>query len=311
MPETQIFALVPQYTRPVADLSDAIDEIILDPGPGQPGGSAIGLAARLRQEKFCGVITLFSTVRVGAAIRLAGIPVRLAPATKLAQVFYNHRLPQRRSKSIKPEYEYNRDLVRSFLIARDRLRVDELVRPVIRVDSKVVTRTRKDLSKELGLPLELPWVLMHPHSGGSAANLSIQQYAELGRKLVAEHGLAFVITAGPGEMKDANHLLEQLGSPYCAIYDSRDGLRRFIEVLATADLFIGGSTGPLHLAGALDRATAGFYPRRKTGSPLRWQTLNQPDKRLSFVPPLTADERDVSSIDIVAAAAQISAQFLS
>ena len=39
----------------------------------------------------------------------AHIPHRLAPATKLAQVLYNHRLVQRRSRSQKPEYEYNLD----------------------------------------------------------------------------------------------------------------------------------------------------------------------------------------------------------
>jgi len=310
MPEARIFALVPKYTREVANLSDAIDEIILDPGPGQPGGSALSLAARLRKEKFSTVITLFSTIRVGAAVRLAGIPVRLAPATKLAQVFYNQRIPQRRSHSIKPEYEYNSDLVRSFLVAHDRWRDDELVRPLIRIDSKSIKRTRAALGKELGLPIDLPWVFIHPHSGGSAGNLSIQQYADLGRRLLAEHTVAFVITAGPGEIEDANRLAQELSCPYCAVYDSQLGLQRFIEVLATADLFVGGSTGPLHLAGALDRPTAGFYPRRKTSSPLRWQTLNQPEKRLSFVPPLTADERDVSSIDVTAAAAKIGAQFL-
>ena len=35
----------------------------------------------------------------------AGIPLRVAPATKWAQVFYNVRVRQRRSQSAKPNYQ--------------------------------------------------------------------------------------------------------------------------------------------------------------------------------------------------------------
>ena len=161
------------------------------------------------------------------------------------------------------------------------------------------------------MPLDLRWIFLHPHSGGSAGNLSIPQYAELGRLLLADRDVAIVVTAGPGEVQEAERLAKALQSRRCAVYESRDGLPRFVEVLAVADLFIGGSTGPLHLAGALDRPTAGFYPRRSTSSPLRWQTINHPDKRLAFVPPPTAHERDVGGIDVPGAAAEIKARFLS
>jgi ADP-heptose:LPS heptosyltransferase len=80
--------------------------------------------------------------------------------------------------------------------------------------------------------------------------------------------------------------------------------------LAFADLFISGSTGPLHLAAALDRPTAAFYPRRRSSTALRWQTVNDADKRLAFMPPKTAAESDMGSIDIGAVAADISKELL-
>jgi hypothetical protein len=43
---------------------------------------------------------------------------------------------------------------------------------------------------------------------------------------------------------------------------------------------------------------------------LRWQTLNTPERRLAFTPPVTADEMDMSQIDIEAAANEISEKFL-
>ena len=73
-----------------------------------------------------------------------------------------------------------------------------------------------------------------------------------------------------------------------------------------ADLFISGSTGPLHIAGALDRATAAFYPRRRSATPLRWQTLSADHHRLEFCPSVEAEESDMQSIDIQQAAMEIS-----
>ncbi|MEJ2142293.1 MAG: glycosyltransferase family 9 protein, partial [Gammaproteobacteria bacterium] len=76
-----------------------------------------------------------------------------------------------------------------------------------------------------------------------------------------------------------------------------------------ADLFISGSTGPLHIAGALDVPTAAFYPRRRSATPLRWQTLNSEARRLAFTPAEDAEETDVSAIDVEAATRQINSQY--
>ena len=80
--------------------------------------------------------------------------------------------------------------------------------------------------------------------------------------------------------------------------------------LQSAALFISGSTGPLHIAGALDIPTAAFYPRRRSATSLRWQTLNSEARRLGFMPPANADERDMQSIDIDTAAAEIKDKLL-
>ena len=56
-------------------------------------------------------ISFFSTFRIGYILKKINIPIRIAPKTKLAQFFYTHRILQKRSKSKKPEYEYNIDLV--------------------------------------------------------------------------------------------------------------------------------------------------------------------------------------------------------
>jgi ADP-heptose:LPS heptosyltransferase len=61
-------------------------------------------------------------------------------------------------------------------------------------------------------------------------------------------------------------------------------LNDFVLDVAAADAFMAGSTGPLHVAGALDVPTIGFYPRRRSATSLRWQTLNSPKRRMAVSP---------------------------
>lgn len=305
MPELEVWGLVSEYTRELAEFYPAIDQVLVDPGDGE----TLNLAGRLRKERFDAVITLFSTNRVGAAARMAGIPCRLAPATKLAQVFYNWRLTQRRSRSVKPEFEYNLDLVRAFLERQERCVSDQLERPVLRIDDSVIALRRAELAEQHGIRSLSGWVVVHPGHGGSANNLSVQQYQRLIDGLQLGANNTVIVTAGPGELDKARRLADRIESTEVIVHESTQGLGVFVEVLATAALFIGGSTGPLHLAGALDVPTAGFYPRRTTSSATRWQTLNSPGRRLAFMPPVEAGERDMSAIDIDEAATLINRRY--
>ena len=79
----------------------------------------------------------------------------------------------------------------------------------------------------------------------------------------------------------------------------------FAKHIQLCKLFISGSTGPLHIAGALNRPTVAFYQRLRSASPLRWQTLNTINKRLAFTPPDNAEETDMNKIDTTIAAKKI------
>lgn len=312
-PEATLIALVPNYTADMARMCPWLDELLIDDGEG-----ALALAEKLRRNNIDALCTLFSTTRVALAGWLAGIPYRLAPATKVAQVFYNHRLRQRRSHSEKPEYAYNLDLAYQLLSdhgqAAPRTTTQdslgdflpaELERPLLSPSSQL---TRLQFAAGNALEPDARWVVIHPGSGGSANTLSARQYAQLAQHLTSSTPLLFIITAGPGEATRANELaalIRDAGGSATVL--ASGGLAALVEALRWADLFISGSTGPLHIAAALDRPTAAFYPRHRSATPLRWQTLNAPHKRLAFVPPADALADDVQSCDIDAAANAISA----
>lgn len=314
LPGVHLTALVPHYTAAMAKLCPWIDAILLDEGEG-----ATALAHKLRPHRFDAMLTLFSTTRVAMAGWLARIPYRLAPATKAAQFFYNQRLLQRRSRSEKPEYAYNLDLALRLLAdhgdgeflpsseVQDDFLPAEITRPLLRLDDDI-TQLKQELCHELGLENGARLIFIHPGSGGSANNLRPQQYIELANRLAAVN-CAFVVTAGPGEEKIAQQVVDGITAP-AALYAPATGLAQFARALQVADLYISGSTGPLHIAAALNRPTAAFYPRHRSATPLRWQTLNSPQRRLAIVPPEGVAASQVDSIDVTAAAHQIKQFFL-
>ena len=145
-------------------------------------------------------------------------------------------------------------------------------------------------------------IFIHSGHGGSANNLSLAQYAELATRITTDND-CFILTAGPGELEATEQLAEMLKSQGIEhrVFHSTDGLQSFAKHLALADLFIAGSTGTLHIAGALDRPTVGFYPNRRSSTPLRWRTLNSEGLYLAFTPPSEV-EQDMSRVDIEGAA---------
>lgn len=306
LPDSRIDALVSGYTADIARLCPSIDEVVVDPGA---DADSRAFARELRMARYDAAITLFSTGRIGWLLWRARIPMRVAPATKLAQFFHNARLKQRRSRSEKPEHAYNVDLVRHFLAGLG-MSCLEGHPPWLDFPRDETETLRRRFCAGHGIDAGRRLIFLHPGSGGSANNLDIGQYAQLGQALGSAGPCHLVISAGPAEIDKARTLSGRLGAVGHTVYHSTAGLEAFARHIAFCDLFISGSTGPLHIAGALNRNTAAFYPRRRSSTALRWQTINEATRRLAFSPPDGGGESDMSRIDIGEAAKTIIARFL-
>lgn len=315
LPNTEIHVLVSQYTAPIAKLCKFIDHVIVDPQSlphtpqVQPLRETHRLSQLFRQQNYDAIITLVSTLRVAVAAFLAGIPLRIAPATKIGQIFYNHRITQRRSRSEKPEHRYNQELVEYFLSLLNTVPAQTVKPPYLEFAADSTGQLKQRFMEMQHIPSDHLLVFIHPGSGGSARNLSTQQFSQLANSLQSTQSLSFIISYGPGEQHAAKLVYAEISHDK-VLYESKQGLENFSQHLAFADLFISGSTGPLHIAGVLDRPTAAFYTRRRSATALRWQTLNSANKRLAFCPAKDAAEEDMSTIDIAQAAKEISRAFL-
>ena len=296
-PSLKLTALVPPYTAELARACPYLDDVIID-APKNDKMAFQRVVSEIKAQQFDAMISFFSNTHNAKLAWKCRIPYRLAPATKWVQFFYNHRLTQRRSQSAKPEFEYNLDLARAFL--RDhKIPVVEPRTPYLSFEQSAVEIQRKFLCDQLQIDTSKKWIFLHSGSGGSANNLSLTQYAQLIQGVLHHFDVYVILTAGPTESEKARELAELVQDSRVVIYDKNKGLVDFAHSLACADLFIAGSTGPLHLSGALNVPTIGFYPSRRSATPLRWQPINDAHKHLAFCPPSDkASQTDLTQIKI-------------
>ncbi len=296
-PDATITALVPQYTVPMAEICPSIDRCLIDKHYNFLPSDIRHLIRTIKQENFDAVITFFSEFRTGMATWLVDIPVRVAPATKMAQIFYNNKLKQRRSKSEKPEYIYNIDLAK-FFIKLQTLKCQGLPQPpYLSFNKKEIEILKENFKTRLKIDSSKGLIFIHPGTGGSAINLSLKQFSVIATQLFKSCNCHIIITAGPDELKIANKLSNLIKGINHTVYHSTDGIITFSKILSISDLFISGSTGPLHITGALNRPTVAFYPARRSATPLRWQTLNQREYHLAISPDKHIDENDMRTIN--------------
>lgn len=296
LPHARLTVLARAYTAPLAGLCGGVTDVICDPGKRRSLANAVAVARLVSPRRFAASVSFFSRFDTAMGLALARIPLRVAPATKIAQIFYTHRLRQRRSRSLKPEYLYNLELAEYLLALLGISRPVRAGPPYLRFTARDTAAARAALASRLNLPAERPMVFVHPGHGGSAPAPPVELFARIARG-VAATGASVVVSAGPADNEAVAALEPALAGIRYGVYRSQSDLVEYARTLACADLFLSGSTGPLHIAGALNRPTAAFYPRRRSASAVRWQTLNEETRRLAYAPPPEADGDDYAAID--------------
>ena len=263
-PANRIVACVAPLNRALAEACPFIDEVIVDEGEG-----VLAFASKLRKVGANASVTLFSTTRVALAQFLARIPRRIAPATKLAQLFYTDRIVQRRSKVAMAEFEYNLQLAKVLFPGIDLA----FPHPLLRFPQDEVEAVYRQFCAKYGV--SKPVVAFHPGFGGSSeANWTLEEYIGLVRTLQHRRDIQVVMTFGPDEAdlrKAATHMAKGLDVIF---YTSREGLVAFAELLSSFRLFVSTSTGTYHLAAAVGTPTMTFFGDSLFASVKRWKGVS-------------------------------------
>ncbi len=260
-PQTHITVLVSKVNFEFAQNIEFIDEVML-----YDKEDFWSMLKKVRAQKFDASISAFIDTRLGWLLFLAGIKKRVAPATKIAQLFFNAKVVQRRSQVKKREWEYNLDLGKA-IFPDIKL---EFSKPLLTVHHLPFTKEKK--------------VIFHAGFGGSSdGNLTLDDYINLARSIKnSEYEIVF--SFGPDDEASKEYIQQHLDFE-ATIFDSKVSLMEFMQYIANSELFVSTSTGPMHLAGATNTQTLSFFGESLFASAKRWGTMSDEKKQNNFCVP--------------------------
>ncbi|MBN2809424.1 MAG: glycosyltransferase family 9 protein [Deltaproteobacteria bacterium] len=215
------------------------------------------LLLELRSAKFELAVDFHGIFKSGLLARLSGAPVRVGfarPAAKEGSHFF-YTLHFRPS-----DPELNR-VDRALALAAF-LGV-ELAGPVIYqlpVGPAHQQRARESLAAFAEFPNSGPLIALHPGSSKKTAYKRWHQngYVGLINALVENLGARVVLTWGPGERETVELIAGNLRVPV-VVARKTVSLLDLAAIFAACDLYIGGDTGPMHLAVAMGTPVVAIF----------------------------------------------------
>jgi heptosyltransferase I len=164
------------------------------------------------------------------------------PRENVASLFYTRQVLARGSHIV----EQNLSLAEA--VAREPLEMPHVEFPYDETAQKECSRRLTD--QDIG-----EFMLLNPGAGWGAKQWPAERYGYVA-KLLAEDGFKTLINCGPGEKNLAQAVEANSGG---AAEEIACSLTQLIAITRRASLFIGGDTGPMHLAAALGIPTVGIF----------------------------------------------------
>lgn len=260
-----------------------IDEVIVD-----DTDCAFALARKLKKAKIDASITLFSNTKVAIAQFLCGIKIRIAPATKIAQIFYNRRVKQRRSRVEMAEFEYNLQLAKALF---EEIKL-EFPSPLVTIDEAEKKRAYEAFCQNHAVDKEKKIIAFHPGFGGSSdANWTVEEYIELAKVLLDKEKFQIVFTFGPGE-DELYDAVKKASLKGVVLYQSQGSIMDFAKLISSFSLFVSTSTGTYHLAAMVGTPTMTFFADTLFASVKRWRAIGDENLQHPYmIPPHEEDRR--------------------
>lgn len=264
-PDCRISLIGQQYTQPLAAHCRHIDGFL--DWKALAGESPEARLRTFRQLKADVIIHVFPVNDIARLAALAGIPLRIGTAGRWWNWLYcTKAIRFSRKKSDLHEAQLNWKLLKGLKISR----IPELAELPgyygldLKADS-FQAKTNFDPTKK--------HIILHPGSRGSAREWGIDHFHTLAALLPEDNYQVFITgTAAEGESLKG-HALFSLPNVYnlCGMFS----LSQLMAFIASCDVLVACSTGPLHLAAALGIRAVGIYPPIRPMHPGRWAPLGR------------------------------------
>ncbi|MCB0727355.1 MAG: glycosyltransferase family 9 protein [Ignavibacteriae bacterium] len=227
----------------------------------------------IKNKNFDLVINVKPEFDLALMFYLSGIKYRIGTGYRWYSILYNYKVYEHRKISDKHESDYNLNLLKNFFPDPENEKIFNF-----RNSDEDKNRFREKISKE-NLQPEENYVIIHPGSSGSARDLPANKFSEITNLLLERYPYHKIVMTG---LSNERELIAQIIKNIRKEFQNRIidlsgklDLRELLILIDNSKLFISNSTGPIHIAGALNKNIIGFYPNEETMSSTRWKPLSE------------------------------------
>ncbi|MGE0560404.1 MAG: glycosyltransferase family 9 protein [Flavobacteriales bacterium] len=272
-PNSRIIFLGKTYTKPVVGLSKFIDEFInWDELKKMP--DAVDVLKNYHADVF---IHVFPDKDIAKLVKATKIPLRIGTFGRLHHILTcNKKVLFTRKKSGLHESQLNLKLLSPLGITQH----FELTEIVNFYGFSIIPALSPELEKLIDT--NRTNVILHPKSKGSAKEWGLDNYLKLAELLPKNQFKVFISgTEEEGKLIgntfsfDDENIISLIG---------RLSLTDFIAFIANTDGLVAASTGPLHIAAALNKKAIGLYSSKRPIHPGRWKPVGQQAQAVVYNP---------------------------
>ncbi len=229
--------------------------------------AADNLANFFKSNDFDTIINVFPRKDIAVAAFRTGVKTRVGTAYRFYSFLFNERIKEHRKYAVKHESEYNLNLL-SFL--NKEISYDKIFH-LCYTESEY-----RDLKSKLIklIDIDSKYIIIHPGSKGSAVDLPVNKLIELAVYIKTKYPHYKIVVTGLEQESHITSLFPQKLGNDIIILTGMLCLREMMILIDKCELFVSNSTGPIHIAGALNRKIIGFYPNSAPMNAVRWKPLS-------------------------------------
>jgi lipopolysaccharide heptosyltransferase II len=254
-PDAHITYLVEPLSAPVVVTNALIDDVIIAPRRrGIAGvGNEVALIRRLRRERFDLVIDFHGGPRSSLLTWLSGAPVRVGYDVVARGWMYTVRVP--RPRELRPRHSVVNQW--DLLAALDIPPPDPSTFPMeMPLDPRAAVAVAERLARG-GVGPEDPLIVIHVSAGNPFRRWPLDHFTTLVAALASDEPPRHVIvTSGPSDRQAADRVIAAARAALGAerhhriLHGDEFSLAELRALADRAALFIGGDSGPMHIAAA-------------------------------------------------------------
>ena len=263
-PNSYVAVLVKNYTKDIYINNPNVDEIITFDNPDKTEKGFWELVREIKHKKFSQAFMLLPNEKLNYVLFAAGIKFRVGVGHKLYQFLtFTKYVDRKKYIPLRHEADYCLDMIRKIGI-----QVQSIL-PEIHLTDAEKNKAKAFRKKHLRINQKL--IGINISSGNSAPNLNQSEYKKLISLLNKNSNYKVAVMD--------NNLSAELDDIDDVIYPNKgNALRESIINLASLDLLISNSTGPMHICAALNVPTVSLFCPLNACSPKLWGPLGNKSK---------------------------------